>query len=250
VTTFADHFSDHARDYASARPHYPATLFAWLADQCAQRGLAWDAGCGNGQASVALAEHFAHVHASDPSAAQIAQGTAHPRVHYAVEPAEATSLPAQSVDLISVAQAFHWFDHPRFFAEVRRVARPGAVVAVYSYERTRVTPAVDAWFAHVYVDVLGHYWPPERRHVESGYRSLPFPFNELPSPPVFELHCDWRLPQYLAYLRSWSACQKYLTQHGHDPLAALEPALHDAWGDPAMVRAVHWPLNLRVGIVE
>lgn len=247
--TFADHFSAHASAYASARPRYPAALFAWLAGQCGQRSLAWDVGCGNGQASVALADHFMHVHASDPSAAQIAQAAAHARVRYAVEPAEASTLADASVDLVSVAQAFHWFDHPRFFAQVQRVARPGAVVAAYSYERCRVTPAVDVWFAHVYGEVLGPYWPPERGHVESGYRSLPFPFDELPAVPTFELRCDWRLPQYLAYLRSWSACQKYLVQHGEDPLIALEPALLAAWGDPDAERSVHWPLNLRVGKV-
>jgi len=247
ANTFADHFSGHASHYAAARPHYPAALFAWLAAQCEQHTLAWDAGCGNGQASIALAAHFTRVHASDPSAAQIAQATAHPCVHYAVEPAEASTLRAGSVDLVSVAQAFHWFDHPRFFAEVRRVARPGAVVAAYGYERCRVSPAVDAWFAQVYTEVLGTYWPPERKHVESGYRTLPFPFAELDAIPAFPLRCDWRLSQYLAYLRSWSACQNYLAQHGSDPIAPLEPALRQAWGDPEHVRTVHWLLNLRAG---
>lgn len=247
--TFADHFSGHASAYAKARPHYPASLFAWLAGRCSQRTLAWDAGCGNGQASVALAQHFAQVHASDPSTAQIAQATADPRVRYVVEPAEASSLIAASVDLISVAQAFHWFDHPRFFAEVRRVARPGAMVAAYSYERCSVTPAVDTWFERLYSDVLGSYWPAQRRHVESGYRTLPFPFAELDAVPAFHLRCNWQLAQYLAYLRSWSACQKYLAQHGEDPLTALEPALLGAWGDPTTIRRVHWPLNMRVGRV-
>lgn len=247
--TFADHFSGHARDYASARPHYPDALFDWLAALCPQRRLAWDVGCGNGQASVALGHHFAAVHASDPSASQIAQAAAHARVHYAVEPAETSCLVNASVDLISVAQAFHWFDHPRFFAEVQRVARPGAVIAVYSYERCRVNNAVDAVFTQLYADVLGPYWPPERRHVESGYRTLPFPFAELDSVPAFELRCAWTLPQYLAYLRSWSACQRYVAQNGSDPTDALMAEFIMAWGTSDTVHVVRWPLNMRVGMV-
>lgn len=248
--TFADHFSGHASDYASARPHYPDALFDWLASLCPGRQLAWDVGCGNGQASVSLALHFARVHASDPSATQIAQASPQPRVHYAVEPAEVSSLLDTSVDLISVAQAFHWFDHPRFFSEVRRVARPGALIAVYSYERCGVSSAVDAVFSRLYLDVLKAYWPAERRHVESGYRSLPFPFIERETVPVFELCCNWTLPQYLAYLRSWSACRRYINARGSDPIEPLIPAFRVAWGTPETVRAVRWPLNMRVGGVE
>ena len=140
--TFKDLFSGHAGVYAQARPDYPPALFEWLARQCAGRGLVWDAGCGNGQASVALAAHFDRVVASDPSAAQIAQAGAHPHVEYRVEAAEAPSLPDASVDLVTVAQAYHWFDHERFHAQVRRVAKPGAVIAVWTYGLSTVTPDV------------------------------------------------------------------------------------------------------------
>src|SRR3546814_7576768 len=126
MAAFHDHFSGHAAHYASARPRYPDALFAWLAQHCEAREQAWDAGCGNGQASIALAAHFAQVFASDPSSQQIEQAAVHPRVRYAVEPAEHCSLADASVDLISVAQAYHWFDQARFCDEVRRVARSGA----------------------------------------------------------------------------------------------------------------------------
>jgi SAM-dependent methyltransferase len=243
---FHDHFSGHAAAYAQARPTYPPALFAWLASHCAQRRLGWDAGCGNGQASVALAEHFDAVFASDPSAAQVAAATPHPRVRYAVEPAEASSLADASVDLVAVAQALHWFDQDRFHAEVARVLRPGGVFAAWSYERCLVTPAVDAVFARLYGAALGGWWPPERRHVEAGYATLPFPYARIQA-PAFTLQCAWTLPAYLAYLRSWSACQRRLAAEGVDAVAGLGEEFAAAWGEPDTVRPVTWPLALHVG---
>ncbi len=128
-SNFKDHFSGHAADYASARPHYSTELFDWLAQQCDARLLAWDAGCGNGQAACALAMHFEQVYASDPSAAQIAAAAPASNIRYAVEPAEACGLRDASVDLVTVAQAMHWFDVPRFQVEARRVLRSGGVFA-------------------------------------------------------------------------------------------------------------------------
>jgi ubiquinone/menaquinone biosynthesis C-methylase UbiE len=243
---FKDHFSGHAAAYATARPRYPAALFEWIAAQCPQRELVWDVGCGNGQASVALADHFEHVFASDPSATQIAAATAHPKVRYAVEPAEQCSLPDGCADLVTVAQALHWFDHARFYPEARRVLKPGGLFAAWTYERSSVSPDVDAVFAQLYLGELGAYWPPERRHIEAGYATLPFPFTERPA-PVFELRCDWTLAQYLAYLSSWSAAQRFLKATGRDAVAEFAPALARAWGDPETVRAVRWPMTLRLG---
>ena len=137
---FKDHFSGHAAAYARARPTYPDALFDWLAAQCAGHALAWDAGCGNGQASIALASRFDRVHASDPSATQVAAAPTHPRVAWHVEPAEQCSLPDASADLVTVAQAYHWFDYERFAAEATRVLRPGGVVAVWAYGVSSVTP--------------------------------------------------------------------------------------------------------------
>jgi ubiquinone/menaquinone biosynthesis C-methylase UbiE len=246
--TFKDHFSGHAVDYAAARPTYPEALFDWLAAQCPRHELAWDAGCGNGQASLALATRFRRVHASDPSDAQIAAAPADPRIAWRVEPAERCSLPDGSADLATVAQAFHWFDHGRYLAEVRRVVRAGGLVALWTYGLSSVDPAVDAVFADLYDGALGPYWPPERRHVESGYRDLPFPFAEVAT-PRFAMACDWTLAQYLAYLASWSASRRHLAATGLDAVAAAAPAMAVAWGDPGRARTVSWPLSLRVGRV-
>ena len=243
---FADHFSGHAGAYARSRPTYPRELYAWLATQVPRRERAWDAGCGNGQASVALAEHFDAVYATDPSAAQIAQALPHERVTYQVEAAEACSLPAASVDLVTVAQALHWFDADRFHARVARVLRPDGLFAAWTYERCFVDPAVDAVFAQLYGPELGAWWPPERAHVESGYATLPFPYDPVPA-PAFELRCDWNLTQYLAYLRSWSACQRRLQGEGTDAVLELAGDFLTAWADAQAVRTVTWPLTLKAG---
>ena len=246
VAAFADHFSGHASAYAQARPTYPAALFDWLAAHCPRHGAAWDAGCGNGQASVALGARFASVYATDPSAAQVASALPHPHVRYAVEAAEACSLPDAGVDLVTVAQALHWFDQERFHAQVARVLRPDGLFAAWTYERCLVSADVDAVFERVYGPELGPWWPPERRHVESGYATLPFPYVPVPA-PAFELRCDWTLAQYLAYLRSWSACQRRLQAEGVDAVAALADQFTRAWGDPESVRAVVWPMTLKAG---
>lgn len=247
--SFKDHFSGHASDYAQARPRYPASLFEWLAAQCERRARAWDAGCGNGQASLALAGHFDEVIGTDPSAAQIANAMPHPKVRYRVEPAEAPTLAPDSVDLVTVAQAYHWFDSAGFIEAVRRVARPGAVVAIWSYGLSRVDDDIDAVFMHLYDVLLGPYWPAERQHIENGYAELPFPFDPIAA-PAFTLCSDWTLPQYLAYLRSWSATQRCLAATGRDAVADVAARFEQAWGDPAQVRAVTWPLGLRAGRVR
>jgi SAM-dependent methyltransferase len=245
---FKDHFSAHAGIYHEARPGYPAALFDWLAAKAQARELAWDAGCGNGQASVALADRFARVFATDPSAEQIANAEARANIDYRVEPAERSSLASACVDLVTVAQALHWFDQARFHDEVRRVLKPGGWLAVWTYADCRVDDAVDAVKDRLYVDLTGPYWPPERRHVESGYRTLPFPFEELQA-PAFDMIAQWTLDQFVAYLRSWSATQRYLKAKGVDPVGLVESDLARAWGDPGGVRDVRWDFHVRCGRV-
>ena len=246
-TAFKDHFSAHAAAYAASRPRYPAALFDWLAQQCAAHVLAWDAGCGNGQAAIALASRFGNVYASDPSAEQIAAAEIAPNIRYAVAPAETCDLPDACVDLVTIAQAMHWFDVPRFQAEAHRVLKPGGVFAAWSYAQSRVSPGVDAAFDRLHDALLEGYWPDGREHVIDGYRQLPFPFVRIPRVPAFDMHCDWNLPQYLAYLRSWSASQRYLRTTGNDAVALIEADMAHAWGDPQSVRAVRWPLALHAG---
>lgn len=247
---FSDHFGTVAGQYADFRPRYPEGLFGWLASQCTAHLLAWDDGCGSGQASVALAEHFDRVQATDASADQIAHAEPHPRVHYAVAPAEQSGLPAASANLVTVAQALHWFDLPAFYAEVRRVAKPGAVIAAWTYGVHHIEGSeVNAAVRHFYHKVVGPFWPPERRHVESGYRELDFPFARLDA-PEFAMQVEWTFDQLLGYLRSWSATARYLAANGKDPVEALAQQLRPLWGDPDRKREVSWPLGILAGRVH
>lgn len=244
---FADHFAPVAASYADFRPSYPPALFAWLATLVPRHELAWDCAAGSGQASVDLAAHFQRVVATDASRAQIDAAILHPRIDYRVAPADASGLAPASVDLITVAQALHWFDLAAFYAEVRRVLCPDGVLAVWSYGVLTVEGAeADRLVQQFYHDTVGPYWPPERAHVENGYRSLAFPFEEIDAPP-FAMEAVWTLPQLLGYFRSWSATGRYIAANGHDPVTALAEQLAPRWGEPGRGRLVTWPLALRVG---
>ena len=244
--TFKDHFSVAASGYAAHRPVYPRSVAEALAARSPGRALAWDAGCGSGQLSVVLGEVFARVVATDASAAQIAQATPHPRVQYAVAPAEASGLPDGSVDCAVAAQAAHWFDLDAYYREVRRVSRPGGLVALVTYAVMEVDPEIERLVERFYWHTLEGHWPPERRLVEEGYRSLPFPFEPVAA-PVLALEHRWNADQLLGYVGTWSAVQSLKKAGRGDELEQFGEAIHAAWGDPALPRRIRWPLSLRLG---
>ncbi|NBC85384.1 MAG: methyltransferase domain-containing protein [Bacteroidetes bacterium] len=249
---FADHFSEHAADYARYRPTYPDALFETVTSYCPSLNLVWDCGTGNGQAAVRLAEWANHVVATDASAEQIRAATPHPRVEYRVEPAGVVSLDDGSVDLVTVAQALHWFDLDAFYAEVRRVLRPRGVIAAWTYTLFAVAPGeagagdINTVLQRYYDDVVGAYWPPERRHIEQGYQSLPFPFKEWDVPDL-KITTDWTLDDVVGYLRTWSASQRYRADRQADPVAEIDEALSAAWGAPHRERTLRWPVPIRIG---
>jgi len=242
---FSDHFSGHAEAYARARPGYPPELFAWLASEVPGRSCAWDCATGNGQAAVALAEHFDHVVATDASPEQISHAYPHPRVEYRVARAEAPGLPPQSMTLVVVAQAVHWFDRPRFYAAARRVLKPDGLLAVWCYGLARLDPDIDGLVAEFYEDIVGGYWPRERRLIDDQYRTLDFPFAEVPT-PAFHMRQSWTLQQLLDYLHTWSAVRRYLRREENDPVALVARDIRRLWG-AATRREVQWPVYLRAG---
>ena len=244
---FKDHFSEVSAAYAAHRPSYPAALVDFLARLAPARRLAWDAGCGSGQLSVLLAGSFDRVVATDASPEQIGRATPHAKVEYRCARAEASGLPERAVDLATAAQAAHWFDLSAYYAEVRRVTRPGGIIAMVSYGVLTADADIDRVIQPFYRDVLASYWPPERRHVDEGYRSLSFPFEELEA-PALEIQLDWRLDDLVGYVGTWSAVWALQQSEGPGPFATLRRALADAWGT-ATVRTVRWPLALRVGRV-
>ena len=249
--SFKDYFSGHAADYSRFRPGaYPAAMFEALAALAPDREYAWDCATGNGQAALGLAELFARVEATDASEKQLGAAQPHPKIHYAVAPAEHSGLPDRSMALVTVAQALHWFDLASFYAEVRRVTKPQGLLACSCYMRCTVDPGVDEATERLYNGILGDtYWPPERKHVERGYADLSFPFTEVVL-PRFDMEMRWTLEGYVGYLRSWSATQNYLKKNGKDPLELVGEELLRAWGDPKTARPVRWPMTIRAGWVD
>jgi SAM-dependent methyltransferase len=246
MTDFKDHFSTRSSGYAASRPGYPAELFSHLAGLTSGHDLAWDCATGSGQAARGLAAHFSRVWATDASGAQIAAAVLQAGVEYRVAPAEASGLPDHSADLVAVAQAAHWFELPAFYAEVRRVLKPGGLLAIWCYERLAIEPALDAIVEDFYAGLLDPYWPPERRLVESGYRDLDFPFAELPAPAI-PMTATWTLDQLLGYFSTWSALKAYQKATGEDPLPALRERLAAAWISLDQAKTIKWPLSLRLG---
>jgi SAM-dependent methyltransferase len=244
---FKDHFSAQSADYSRYRPGYPAELIAYVASVAPDRRLAVDCATGNGQAALALAAHFETVIAVDASRSQVERAPPHPRVRYECASAEDLPLPDACASLVVAAQAAHWFEFERFYAECRRVLAPGGAFAAWTYDRLRVNEPVDAAIDDFYARTVGPYWPPERRYVEEGYRTLPFPWREEPA-PSFVMRTEWNLAQVMGYLASWSAVQRYKDAHGgEDPLPALRARLKLLWPVDGGARLVAWPVSLRVG---
>ncbi|MCL7750110.1 class I SAM-dependent methyltransferase [Guyparkeria hydrothermalis] len=241
------HFDPIASTYARHRPGYPKTLIHWLVDRAPGRRLAWDCGTGNGQVARLLAPHVDQVVATDISPAQLAQAPALDGVAFRRAPAHSSGLATASVDLVVVAQALHWFDVQAFNREAQRVLRPDGLMAQWCYGGMETGVAsIDAEISTFYRDVVGPYWPPERRHVETGYRDLHFPFERTPA-PAFSMEAAWTLEDLLGYLRSWSATARYRQATGHDPVTDLAERIAPPWGPPSKPRPVQWPLTLRVG---
>lgn len=249
VKSFQDHFSGYADAYASHRPSYPDAFADFLADVAPGRNAVWEAGCGSGQLTTPLAARFRSVIATDASEEQIARAPNLPGVTYRCVRAESTGLPAQMADLCAAAQAAHWFDIDAYYAEVRRVGREGGVVAIVTYALMNVDDIVDAVVRSFYHAELDAHWPPERRLVEEGYASLPFPFEEI-AMPDFEMYAEWTLDQLIGYIRTWSGVRAFVEQGGGGALEAFERDLARAWGDPAARRPVRWPMAGRVGRLQ
>jgi ubiquinone/menaquinone biosynthesis C-methylase UbiE len=243
--TFKDHFSAHAREYAVARPDYPAALYADLARQLADSQLAWDCATGNGQAARQLARIVDRVIASDASSEQIAAATGPENVEFRVFAAEQPQIEANSLDLVTVAQALHWFNLDAFFTALDTVLKPGGLLAVWSYGQCSVDVETDQHVYRLYTEILGDsWWPPERRLVETGYQGINFPYRRL-NMPSHELRQQWSREQFLAYLRSWSASQRYLQAKGCDPVSLIEPDIVQAW-ESGLKKTLVWPLTLIV----
>lgn len=242
-TAFKDYFSKQAEDYSIYRPEYPNELFDWLASLCPQKALAWDCATGNGQVAVALTNRFGYVIGTDASESQIYHATTYPRVEYEVALAHQSPLEDHSVDIITVAQALHWFEFEPFFKEVERVAKPDGVLAVWCYELHQISDAVDAVVHNYYNNIIGEYWPAERKHIENKYQDIEFPFETIKAPNC-TMQKQWTIKHLIGYLGTWSATQKYIQTNGEDPRSLIIDELKLAWGNDE-TKIVTWPVTIK-----
>jgi ubiquinone/menaquinone biosynthesis C-methylase UbiE len=255
-----DLFSAQSKEYASSRPTYPRALFEFIVGLVDEKTLAWDCATGNGQAALVLADYFKEVVASDISARQLENAQQKSNIRYQIFSAENTPLKDNSVDLITIAQALHWFDFDRFYSEARRVLRKrkdgktgeggGGIIAAWAYGLHTISPEVDKVTHQLYEDILGDkYWPPERKYVEERYETIPFPFEQIPS-PEFQIQLSWNLSELVNYYRSWSSVQKFIEKNKYDPISEVSGSLEYGWGGKNKVdekRKVVWPLYVKIG---
>ncbi|MBC3539264.1 class I SAM-dependent methyltransferase [Rufibacter sp. H-1] len=243
-----DNFSAQANLYKKFRPTYPEDLYQHLRSLVPHPELAWDCGTGNGQVAVELATFFTHVHATDISEKQLAQAPASDKITYHLLPAEQTSFPDDSFDLITVGQAVHWFDFAKFYQEVHRVAKPGAVLALWGYGLLSISEDVDTLIYHFYTEVVGPYWDFERRYIDESYATIPFPFQELPA-FTGAITATWTITDLEGYLNSWSSVQAYLRQTGENPVTGLMEKVKTVWPQNQQ-KEVRFPIFSRIGRVE
>ena len=241
-----DLFSGHAKLYSVFRPTYPVELYDFIFKHVNQFDNAWDCGTGNGQVASVLAQHFNHVDATDLSSKQLEQAPALLNVTYTTTPAEQTSLPNQHFDLITVAQALHWIELEKFYAEVKRVAKPGALLAVWGYSVLSINEEMDSHLLHFYKDIVGPYWDQARRLVDEEYKTVSFPFEEIQS-QQFYIKVEWDLAHLAGYLETWSSTQKYISVHGKNPVTELIGIFKKYWGDETKARTISFPIFLRLG---
>lgn len=243
-----DYFSGHSKIYAAFRPAYPEALYQFVLSHVSNFDKAWDCATGNGQVAQVLCRHFSHVEATDISQSQLDNAFIANNIHYAACPAEQTPFADAAFDLITVAQALHWFDHEKFFTEVSRVAKRGTVLAVWGYSVLTVNKEIDKLFYHYYNNIVGPYWDDARKHIEEEYAAIHFPFENCIT-KKFSMSVVWTAEHFIGYLRSWSATQKFIQENGYDPLEKIAQQLHAFW-NPTETKAVIFPIFVKLMVLR
>jgi SAM-dependent methyltransferase len=241
-------YSSEAAAYAHLRPTYPSGLFDYLSAVVPATQCAWDCATGTGQSAIQLAQYFDRVIATDESKEMIAQAPLHPKITYRVAEAEDSGLDAHAVDLVTIAAAIHWFDLNGFYAEVRRVLKPGAIIAAWTYYTPVFDNATNVLIQHLVHDILGSYWNERLHYVFDKFRSLPFPFESIDA-PSFQSDMSWKLDDLLGYFETWSASLRYYEEHGVHASELIKKQLSQAWGHPNQSKDLFFPLYLRIGRV-
>ena len=241
-----DRFSSGSQLYQLARPSYPASLIQEILKHVATPQFAWDCGAGSGQLTQLLAPHFDAVVATDISAHQLQHAPYFENVSYQVQSAEHTSFAEQSFDLITVAQAIHWFDFEKFYAEVKRTLKPDGIFAVIGYGLLQLDDIeLNQKVIQLYTETLNGFWDAERSYIDEHYQSIPFPFDEIIM-PSFQIELAWTGQQLWDYLNTWSALKHYRAKNSNDPLYEFKAFF--ALDDHAnQVFELKFPIFLRLG---
>jgi len=249
VKELKDNFSKQAGYYKKYRPTYPKELFEDILDLCGERAVCWDCGTGNGQVAKVLSEYFKKVYATDISAAQLSKATQDAKITYSVERAEQTTFKNDQFDLITVAQAIHWFDFKDFNKELSRVAKNGAIIAIWGYGLLRIDSMIDTLINSFYKDVVGPYWDKEREHIDNSYQTIPLYFKELRLKRDHTIKTKWTLHELDGYLNTWSSVQNYMAEHQQNPVPQLIEKIGHFWDDNAD-KDVTFPIFTRIGTIE
>ncbi|RAP37944.1 hypothetical protein B1207_02850 [Legionella quinlivanii] len=248
--TKRNHFDRDPKLYRQHRPQYPDSLYQFLWEQTLHHDTVWDCATGNGQAALPWLNRFKQIIASDISQSQLDEAFKHPSVDYRCCSAEDSGIKAQSVDLITIAQALHWFNFDLFYQEVRRVAKPSALIAAWCYSLGRFDCNLDTIVWNLYENILGdNYWPRERRYIDNRYTDIPFPFEKIES-PLFFIEKEFNLDDFKGYLNTWSAVKEYQLQNQTNPVELISDELTLAWGAPDQIRKMQWPIHLLAGRVR
>ena len=246
---YIKHFNQQTKSYLQFRPDYPESLYEYLSSLVQDKSCAWDCGTGNGQAAVALAKHFELVIATDISQAQLKVAPKNKAIRYLCCAAENTPIATQSIDLITIAQALHWFNFDLFYQEVQRVSKPGGCIAAWCYSLGKINPDLDCLIDRLYSNILGDdYWPKERRYIDEAYRTIPFPFEKIRTADfIIEKSLDFN--QFIGYLNTWSAVKEYQQRNHSNPINLILKELEAVWGKPKIQHRIQWPLHLLAGYV-
>ncbi|MBO1926486.1 class I SAM-dependent methyltransferase [Thiomicrorhabdus sp. 6S2-11] len=239
-------FENNGANYATYRPVYPQELATALSQLCQNHQTALDVGCGTGQLTYLLSKHFVSVIGTDTSRSQLEFAQTAENIRYLHESAEDTRLENDSVDLVVVAQAAHWFNLDSFYQEVKRIAVQDAVIALISYGVPYIEASVNSVFQQGYWQQIHQYWPDERKHVENGYIELPFPFQEIDFPETF-IHKEMNLDEFIGYIRTWSAYKKAQERQEVTAFTLFFEQLERSWGNRAKTHKVSWPISVRAG---
>lgn len=242
-----DNFSGQAETYARYRPSYPDEMYAFIFQHVQERKTAWDCATGSGQVSGKLAESFEKVYATDISSEQMKYAPQKANIEYLQAPAEDSGLPDKVFDLITVAQAIHWFDFEEFYKEVRRTAKPGSLFSVIGYGMIRVDKETDPLLEKFYDEMFGTYFSKSRAYIRNRYQNIPFPFEEV-SAPNFQIGYRWGIEELEGYFNSWSAVQKFKERDGYNPVNGFLPKLQTTanW-KTGEKREVVFPIFMRMG---